>query len=229
MEKFQYVKFDKRWFILTADYRVPFSLKDLYSDAPELLTFYCNKTGLSPNTLMFITAPKGFVTDLASIPDALQWAFKPEGDYSPAAAIHDLLYQKLPIGQYPNAPLGRLNALIDKDFADRMFLHVMTKLNVNCITRNLFYVAVKKFGQPSYADDNKGCIYLSPSAYTFHMNSTYQFVRGDLLPAVPSNDMTMVGSGRQAHVKYLNIKRAFLSYPIPTEGNINVPTQPQPV
>lgn len=228
MEKFRYVKFDKRWFILTADYHVPFCLNDLYADEKSLLKFYCDKTGLSPYTQMFIVAPKGFVTDLASIPDSLQWAFKPDGLYAPAAAIHDLLYQRLPIGSYAETQTGKLNAIINKDFADRMFLHIMEKLGVSYVTRYAFYYAVKKFGDPSYDDDNRGCIYLSPSAYTFHMNSTYAFIRSDFTPAVPAGDMTMVGSGRQAHVKYLNIKRAFLSYPIPEE-KLNVSSKPAAV
>lgn len=217
MEKFCYVKMDKKWFILTADYHVPFSLGDLYCDDDNRLKAICAATGIHPSTLMFMTVPKGFVTDLASIPDSLQWAFKPDGYYAPAAAVHDLLYQKTADGEYPDTQNGKLNAYIDKDFADRMFLLVMEKLGVGYITRTSFYLAVKHYGEPSYEDDNRGCIYLTPSAYTFRMNSTYQFVRTDYNSAVPSADMAEVGSGRQAHIRYLNIKRSFLSYPIPPE------------
>lgn len=53
----------------------------------EDLTYNVGESGLS------ITVPKGFVTDFASIPQAL-WSFglSPHGRYSKAAIIHDYLY-----------------------------------------------------------------------------------------------------------------------------------------
>src|SRR5690606_541780 len=45
-----------------------------------------------------IEAPRGFVTDLASIPRMFWSALRPDADYAYAAIIHDFLYwqQKLP-------------------------------------------------------------------------------------------------------------------------------------
>lgn len=45
-----------------------------------------------------ITVPKGFVTDLASIPAPLRLVFKKTGRYSPAGIVHDFLYWEQPCG-----------------------------------------------------------------------------------------------------------------------------------
>lgn len=230
MDKFEYCRFDKQWFILTKDYTFGFTLAGLYEDDPTRLEVILKETGLSADKPLYLVAPKGFVTDLASIPTQLQFLFKPEGDYAPAAALHDLLYQKIPIiGYYHDDAVGKLNALIDKNFADRMFLYAMKALGVNWITRQSFYLAVKHFGLSSFIDDNKGCIYFKPNAYTFNMNANYEFVREFPTVGIPAQDMTMVRTNQQAHVHYLNIKRAFLTYPIPVAGETNVSAKPQPI
>ncbi|ANZ50350.1 putative tail assembly protein [Erwinia phage vB_EamM_Phobos] len=230
MDKFEYTRLDDHWFILTKDFNFGFTLAGLYEDDPKTLGVILKETGLVSTTPLYLVAPKGFVTDLASIPTQLQFLFKPEGDYGPAACLHDLLYQKIPIiGHYKDTACGKLNRFINKEFADRMFLYVMKQLNVAWLTRQSFYLAVKHFGIESYIDNNKGCIYLKPDAYTFNMNCNYEFVRERPEVAIPPQDMSELYSGRQAHVLYLNIKRSFLSYPIPPAGGTHVPTEPQAV
>jgi hypothetical protein len=44
----------------------------------------------------FIVVPRGFVTDFASIPQALHWIYRPTGRYSMAAVVHDYLYWRQP-------------------------------------------------------------------------------------------------------------------------------------
>lgn len=75
---------------------------------------------------------QGFVTDLASIPRILWIIWPPFGNYLEAAVLHDYLYSK-----------G-----LNKQCADKTFLFVMEIYGVGWITRNLFYLAVKIFGNP---------------------------------------------------------------------------------
>lgn len=41
-----------------------------------------------------VRAPKGFVTDLASVPRGLWWVFPPFGRWTEAAIVHDWLYSQ---------------------------------------------------------------------------------------------------------------------------------------
>lgn len=81
-----------------------------------------------------ICVPRGFKTDLASIP-RLFWSFYPPfGDYMNAAVIHDFLYKKL----FP------------KKQADLIFYRIMKEDGVGALTRIIFYYAVKYFGGKDY-------------------------------------------------------------------------------
>lgn len=79
----------------------------------------------------WITAPKGFVTDYASVPRGLWNLFPPNGKYAPAAVIHDYLYRR---------------TLLDRKVCDRVLLEAMELLGVSWVTRQLIYRAVRLFG-----------------------------------------------------------------------------------
>ena len=88
---------------------------------------------MSDGTLVFI--PKGYETDLASVPRFL-WSFVPPfGEYTFAAIIHDFLYD---------------HGLYSKKFADREFRYIMKYSNVGMKKRFLMYNSVKFFGKGSY-------------------------------------------------------------------------------
>lgn len=77
-----------------------------------------------------ITIPKGFKTDLASIP-RIFWSFYPPfGDYMNAAIIHDYLYK----------------IKFNRKLSDRIFLMIMKEDKVGWFTRTLFYITVRMFG-----------------------------------------------------------------------------------
>lgn len=105
-----------------------------------------------PTTGMVITAPRGFATDLASVPRMFWAVFPPCGQYTPAAVIHDYLYWTQP-------------ANCNKECADRILLNAMSDANVSERTRKSIYYAVKYAGQKSW-DDNKKA----------KMNHTIRFV-----------------------------------------------------
>lgn len=78
-----------------------------------------------------VVVPKGFVTDLASIPRALWAILPPFGRYTAAALVHDFLYFKQDR---------------ERHLADMVFLNAMKELNVRRWKRGSMYRAVRMFG-----------------------------------------------------------------------------------
>ena len=104
-----------------------------------------------------VTVPKGFVTDMASVP-RLCWAFIAPFDVARAAVIHDLLYKN--IRQYrwtwreddirePKLELERIFRA--KEISDKIFLCAMndSEPEVPSYKKNPAYWAVKVFGNSS--------------------------------------------------------------------------------
>lgn len=82
-----------------------------------------------------ITVPKGFLTDLASVPLGLRLFFPKDGEYTPAAVVHDYLYSKIN------------NTGINRELADKIFNFIMKELNVVDYKRKAMYKAVRVFGE----------------------------------------------------------------------------------
>ena len=104
-----------------------------------------------------VTVPKGFVTDMASVPRVC-WAFIAPFDVARAAVIHDLLYKN--IRQYrwnwredkirePKLELERIFQA--KEISDKIFLCAMndSEPEVPTYKKNPAYWAVKVFGNSS--------------------------------------------------------------------------------
>ena len=82
-----------------------------------------------------ISVPKGFVTDLASIPRVI-WSFLPPHDtYGKAAVIHDYCY---------------VHAINSKEWADNVFYESMGVLGIPKWKRKIMYWSVKYFGKGNY-------------------------------------------------------------------------------
>lgn len=77
-----------------------------------------------------IVVPRGFITDLASIPRWARWAIPVNGRHRLAAVVHDYLCRER-IG--------------DRVEADKVFLEAMTILNVKLWRRLVMYWAVRAF------------------------------------------------------------------------------------
>lgn len=90
-----------------------------------------------PKTKEKVVAPRGFVTDLASVPRLFWTAFPPCGKYTSAAVIHDYLYWVQP-------------TTCDRKCADDILLTAMEESNVNFATRNAIYRSVRAGGQSSW-------------------------------------------------------------------------------
>jgi hypothetical protein len=89
------------------------------------------------NTNLSITVPEGFVTDFASIPQAL-WSLglTPHGKYSKAAVIHDYLYW---------------SQTCTKKQADNILLIAMKESSVGTIDEVTIYEGVNAGGVSSWA------------------------------------------------------------------------------
>lgn len=86
---------------------------------------YIHKSGL------IITVPRGFITDLASIPRLFHSLIPVNGRHSPAAILHDYLYA---------------TQTVSRKQADGFFFDAMEDIGVNPIRRKAMYWAVRLGG-----------------------------------------------------------------------------------
>lgn len=207
-----YERYHGKWYILKEDYRFAFTLNELYEGRPDLCLRMVKATGIDANQLIEIVAPKGFVTDLASIPTIFHIVgLTPTGPWEEAATLHDLMYQKKNTTvAYLKDPLSQLTLHSNKDFADRLFLMLMRKANVNMLIRKAMHQAVVTYGWGSYTDSNQGVIYPKPDHITFNPQRNYLMFRNPGDPAIEplGKEPTL------ANVQFPNIKRAFLGVTI---------------
>lgn len=97
-----------------------------------------------------IRVPKGFVTDLASVPWPATLFIPKSGAYNPAAVIHDYLYQKkgnLIVYDKAGVAWPKIYSLKE---CDDIFLEAMIALGVNKIKAKIMYTAVRVFGQTAW-------------------------------------------------------------------------------
>lgn len=204
-----YTRLDEKWVVLTQDLHYHFTLASLFDGNPGALRNILSATGLKDTEDLVITAPSGFVTDLASVPESLRFVFSPEGTHSAAAILHDILYQNNQKSQYADDPVGKLNSLAGKYFADRMFLIAMRSCGVNAVKRTLFYNAVSLFGDAAYEDLNLNVTYPVPPKMIFRMAEPYYFIRKREEAGIPISHRQTV-KGKEAHTQYPNLKRAII-------------------
>lgn len=81
--------------------------------------------------------PKGFETDLASVPRAAWSIIPPMGRYTNAAILHDSLYAE---------------RVVSKKEADKVFLEAMRVCGVPAYKRYPMYWAVAAFGGSAYSE-----------------------------------------------------------------------------
>lgn len=112
---------------------IPFGDWDFYYLEDDLVW----KPNLGSGLTHTITVPKGFVTDLASVPRLLWFKYSPQGRYAYAAIVHDYLYWV----QDPN---------ISKEEADKILKAAMIDSGVPELTVKAFNLAVDKFGGSSW-------------------------------------------------------------------------------
>ncbi len=95
-----------------------------------------------PLTKEHFVIPRGFVTDLASVPRLFWTAFPPCGKYTTAAVLHDYLYWVQPEN-------------CDRECADDILLRAMEEAGVSLVTRSSIYAAVRMGGDDSWESNRQ--------------------------------------------------------------------------
>jgi len=95
----------------------------------------------APGSMLVVDVPKGFVTDLASVPWALRWLFPPDGLWAKAAVVHDWGYADGDLSLPDGSKIKP-----SRFWWDVIFLEAMSVLKVPRLTRWAFFVAVRAFG-----------------------------------------------------------------------------------
>lgn len=90
----------------------------------------------------FVRVPKGFITDLASIPRFFWRIIPPVGKYNKAAVIHDFLYR----GGTIEYVVGNNHRLPTRRETDRIFKNIMQQLKVPAWKREVMFSAVRMAG-----------------------------------------------------------------------------------
>ena len=78
-----------------------------------------------------ITVPKGFLTDLASVPWPVSMLIPKSGAFNQSAVLHDFLYT---------------TQIRPRAASDKIFLESMKNLGVNWFIRGIMYNSVRAFG-----------------------------------------------------------------------------------
>ena len=112
---------------------VPFADGD-YWMLQQPLRYDLGSTGQS------IVVPAGFVTDFASVPDALCAILPAAGSWLPAALVHDFLYW---------------DQSCTREQADRIFLHAMTAARVPEMKKTALYGAARLAGARAWATNTR--------------------------------------------------------------------------
>ncbi len=86
----------------------------------------------------------GFDTDYASVPRLLWGLYPPDGDYTPAAVIHDALYWHQATREHGGRPITRAQA-------DAVFLEAMEAIGIPALRRSILYRAVRLRGGRAWA------------------------------------------------------------------------------
>lgn len=82
-----------------------------------------------------IAIPRGFITDLASVPRALWWIYPPFGLHAAAAVVHDWLYRS-----------AANRAGRTRRECDRIFLEAMRVKRTPAFRARVMWAAVRTFG-----------------------------------------------------------------------------------
>ena len=82
-----------------------------------------------------VEVPKGFVTDLTSIPRVFYSALRPDGEYAHAAVVHDYLYWQQET---------------TREVADETLRQHMIDLKIDSRVVWIIYTAVRRFGESAW-------------------------------------------------------------------------------
>nr|WP_295107497.1 DUF1353 domain-containing protein [uncultured Caulobacter sp.] len=102
-----------------------------------------------------ITAPPGFVTDLASIPRWGWIVLPPDGPWVKGAVVHDFLYATRGTGVWKTHPSGNTRpAPYSRAEADWILRDALKNRGVDVVRRNIIWAAVRIGGGNGWGKDD---------------------------------------------------------------------------
>lgn len=104
-----------------------------------------------------VCVPKGFLTDLSSVPRWGRWAVSRVGPHLEGSIIHDWLYVAWQQEEGMEATEER------RRFADDIFRQAMSEANVDVFQGWLIYTAVRLGGRDAFSDRNVPLFHDVPS------------------------------------------------------------------
>jgi hypothetical protein len=135
--------FDGKLYIVLLDDKTHGSLRGGRSLWALTKTLTYTPTGATDQ----ITVPKGFVTDLASIPRPFWDLLPPDGPWTKAAVIHDYLYYTQGSGVWNKHPKTITKATpYTRAEVDWILRDAMQDRGVDLVRRNIIYLAVRVGG-----------------------------------------------------------------------------------
>ncbi|MET3665187.1 DUF1353 domain-containing protein [Caulobacter sp. 1776] len=115
-----------------------------------------------------ITVPKGFVTDLASIPRAVWILLPPDGPWVKGAVIHDFLYATRGTGIWKTHPSGNTRPEpYSRREADWILRDAMRNRGVDVVRRNIIWLAVRIGGGGGWGKDDSRQKKVTPADEAF--------------------------------------------------------------
>lgn len=144
-----YERLNDDYVVLKEDLVFCFTLRQLYGCRKKKLKEMCRLSRLDPDKVISIVAPKGYVTDLASIPKKpkfLRKIIKPDGPWEDAAVLHDVLYgivkAWIEVNDFTD-PLYQLMLYFTRFSSDRLFYIAMRATGINVLIAGIFFMAVR--------------------------------------------------------------------------------------
>lgn len=108
------------------------------------------------NDAITLTAKRGFITDLASIP-RIFWPLVASFELSLTAPLfHDLIYRAMGKIALPHGTVEPENKVFTRSEADEIFLELMTRAKLSFWRRNVAYLAVDFFGKSAWRKSAAG-------------------------------------------------------------------------
>ncbi len=91
-----------------------------------------------------VIVPRGFVTDLTSVPWFARWYVARDGEHTKPAVIHDFLYTLASVDQHPE---------VDQKLADQVFREALLVRGIRSTQASVLYAAVRIGGGRTFRDD----------------------------------------------------------------------------
>jgi hypothetical protein len=149
------------------------TITQIIPNPPLFLTERPLKFTNGPNNQFKIDVPRGFITDLASIPRALWWWQAPHESSMAPAIIHDFLYWQQPCS---------------KDEADAVMYSALLQVGMSKIDAKGIYFGIRTpFAQTSW--DNNRIARENGEKRFFSGGFTDKLVTGDIDPRVTLRDI----------------------------------------